>query len=141
MDEPGKDTIIEFIKNMIMSGLAGSNDEKKQGMPSVVGVKFIVAGGDGTPTISDVSDIISKQQKRSLPLELFESDTVYTLQTQLPGSCSDFSVTYTDGKLKLVTGKNGMYSAEIPLQSEIDPAKIESHARNGVLEIVCVKRG
>ena len=140
MDEPGKDTIIEFIKNMIMSGLSGSNDEKKQGMPSVVGVKFIVSGGDGTPSISDITDLIPKQ-KRALPLELFESDSAYTLQTELPGSCSEFSVTYAEGKLKLRTGKNGVYAAEIPLESEVDPEKIESHARNGVLEIICPKRG
>ena len=143
MDEPGKE-IIDLIKSLILENIADAAgaDKSAPSVPPVIGVKFIVAGGNGVPSVFGGSlPGIAKPQKRLLPLELFESDDTYSIQTELPGSCTEFSVEYTDGKLKLTTGKSKEYTAEIPLEHEIDPAKTGSVVRNGVLEIVCVKRG
>ena len=141
MDDPGKD-IIDLIRHLIAGGAADPSDGKTSGSPSVIGVKFVVAGGGKEPHIfgADFPGLSAKPNRRLLPLELFESDETYTLQTELPGSCTEYTVEYADGKLKLTTGKEKEYTAEIPLEHEIDPAKTESVVRHGVLEIVCVKR-
>ncbi|MDO5847609.1 MAG: Hsp20/alpha crystallin family protein [Methanocorpusculum sp.] len=134
---------MDLIRHLISGGAADPSDGKTSGSPSVIGVKFVVAGGGGAPHVfgADFPGVPAKPDRRLLPLELFESDETYTLQTELPGSCTDYSVEYADGKLKLITGKEKEYSAEIPLESEIDPEKTVSTVRHGVLEIVCVKRG
>jgi len=137
MDDSGKE-FIDLIKHLIMDQLTGSNDEiKKGGVPSVIGVKFVVSGG--TPSGVGVLGEMPKLPKRQLPLELFEDETTYTLQTELPGSCSEFTIEFSDGKLHLKTGHENEYSAEIPL-SPIITEKTESHLRNGVLEIICYKQ-
>lgn len=140
MDESGKKDILDLIKNLIMSNIPGASEDKKQGgMPSVIGVKFVVAGGNSSnPDFSSLSDL-PKLKKRQLPLELFEDETSYSIQTELPGSCSEFTLEYSDGKLHLKTGHDGEYSAEIPL-SPIVTEKTESHLNNGVLEIICYKQ-
>ena len=134
MDDSGKE-FIDLIKHLIMNQLTGPNDDKKNaGSPSVIGVKFVMGGGapSGLGPLGEIP-------KRQLPLELFEDDTTYILQTELPGSCSEFTIDFSDGKLHLRTGHDNEYSAEIPL-SPIITEKTESHLRNGVLEIVCYKQ-
>ncbi len=139
MDDSGKE-IIDLIKSLIMEHLSGSNDDKKKGgIPPVIGVKFFVAGG--APSFSGTGSVkLPTLSKRQLPLELFEDETTYMLQTELPGSCTEFTLEFSDGKLHLKTGgHSNEYSAEIPL-SPIITEKIESHLKNGVLEIICYKQ-
>ncbi|HJJ36854.1 MAG TPA: Hsp20/alpha crystallin family protein [Methanocorpusculum sp.] len=137
MDDSGKE-FIDLLKHLILDQLTGPNDEKKKaGSPSVIGVKFVMGGG--SPSGLGSFGEMPKLPKRQLPLELFEDDTTYILQTELPGSCTEFTIEFSDGKLHLKTGHENEYSAEIPL-SPIVPEKTESHLRNGVLEIVCYKQ-
>lgn len=125
VDDSYKD-LMDIIQKILGNNLPGKDGGQ---MPPIVGVKFVVGG---TPPASPAPT-------RMIPVEVFECETSYTIQTELPGSCpNDFALSYQNGKLKLQAGENREYRAELPLSS-IDPSSIKTRLKNGVLEIFCGK--
>lgn len=124
-DDSYKD-LMDIIQKILGNHLPGKDGGP---IPPIVGVKFVVGGGpQAAPAPS-----------RVIPLEVFESEAAYTIQTELPGSCpNDFTLSYQNGKLQLLAGENRQYRAEVPLAG-IDPSTIKTRVKNGVLEIFCGK--
>ena len=121
-DDSYKD-LMDIIHKILGNQLPG-----KDGVPPIVGVKFVVGGQP-----------ISAAPSRMIPVEVFESETSFTIQTELPGEWpNDFTLSYIDGKLKLQAGENREYCSELPLAG-IDPSAIKTRLKNGVLEIFCGK--
>ncbi len=113
----------------IIQKILGNNLPGKNGIPPIVGVKFVV-GGNQQP---------QQTPQRMIPVEVFECEISYTIQTELPGECpDDFALTYQNGTLQLLAGENREYRAELPLAS-VDPSTIRTRLKNGVLEIFCGK--
>ena len=123
--------LLDLIQKLIHGNIGPSDNA---GMPSIVGVKFVV-GGNGVP-----KKMPTAGKPKTLTLEVLNENTHYTIQTELPGDCSDkYSLEYPEGKLRLIAGNNHEYSAEVPL-SNIDPTKTKEHLKNGVLEVICYKK-
>ena len=121
-DDSYKD-LMDIIHKIIGTQLPG-----KDGVPPIVGVKLVVGGQQN-----------SVPPSRMIPVEVFESETLFTIQTELPGDCpNDFALSYIDGKLKLQAGENHEYCAELSLAG-IDSSSIKTRLKNGVLEIFCGK--
>ncbi len=126
MGNPTDDSYKDLMD--IIHKILGNHAPGKDGMPPIVGVKFVVGGQQNQPAPA-----------RMIPVEVFESDTAFTIQTELPGECpNDFTLSYADGKLKLLAGENREYRTELPLAG-IDPTAIKTRVKNGVLEITCGK--
>ena len=127
MGNPNDDSYKDLMD--IIHKILGNQLPGKDGVPPIVGVKFVVGGGAQNVQASP----------RMIPVEVFECETSYTIQTELPGECpNDFTLSYTNGKLQLLAGENREYRAELPL-SGIDPSSIKTRLKNGVLEIFCGK--
>lgn len=127
MGNPNDDSYKDLMD--IIHKILGNHLPGKDGVPPIVGVKFVVGGGpQNAPAPS-----------RMIPVEVFESETSFTIQTELPGECpNDFALSYTNGKLQLLAGENREYRAELPLAG-IEPSSIKTRLKNGVLEIFCGK--
>jgi len=116
---------MDIIHKILGNHLPGKDGGE---IPPIVGVKFVVGGQQN-----------SAPPTRMIPIEVFENETSFTIQTELPGECpNDFALSYANGKLQLLAGENREYRAELPL-SGIDPAAITTRLKNGVLEIFCGK--
>lgn len=124
-DDSYKD-LMDIIHKILGGHLPGKDGGP---IPPIVGVKFVVGGGpQNVPAPS-----------RMIPVEVFENETSFTIQTELPGECpNDFSLSYTGGRLQLLAGEHHEYRAELPL-SGIDSSSIRTRLKNGVLEIFCRK--
>lgn len=128
-DDAYKD-LLDIIHQIITAHVTGDEEGK---LPPVVGVKFVLNGG--TIHLAPVNP-----QPRTIPIEVFEDDETFSIQTALPPECpDDFFIAYQDGKLQLNAGTNREYTAMIPIPG-VDPTLTETHLKNGVLEIVCFKK-
>lgn len=127
-EDPFKD-IMEFIQSM----LSGNTAPEKKG-PQVFGVK-VVLGAGGKPQV-----IPSTPRPKTIPVETFDMGDSVILQTALPPESSDdFSLSYENGILCLVSGENHEYKAACPLPG-LDMNTLKTSLKNGVLEIVCAKK-
>lgn len=127
MGNPNDDSYKDLMD--IIHKILGNQIPGKDGVPPIVGVKFVVGGGPQN----------AASPSRLIPVEVFECETSFTIQTELPGECpNDFTLSYTNGKLQLLAGENREYRAELPLAG-IDPSSIKTRLKNGVLEIFCGK--
>lgn len=142
-DDSYKD-LFNIIQNILGNHLKGKN-----GMPPIVGIKLVVDnpnnnGDDGKNGgfcgFADPNDPRAPRANvRMTPVEVFESDVSYTIQTELPGECPDnFEIRFEDGKLRLLTGEHKEYSAVLPLKN-VNQASIQTRLKNSVLEIYCEK--
>ena len=127
MGNPNDDSYKDLMD--IIHKILGNQLPGKDGVPPIVGVKFVVGGGPQNAV----------SPSRMIPVEVFECEASFTIQTELPGECpNDFTLSYTNGKLQLLAGENREYRAELPLAG-IDPSSIKTRLKNGVLEIFCGK--
>ncbi|HJJ48366.1 MAG TPA: Hsp20/alpha crystallin family protein [Methanocorpusculum sp.] len=127
-EDPFKD-IVEFIQSM----LSGNGAPEKKG-PQVFGVKVIMGAGGKPQVISE------KPRSKTIPVETFDMGDSIILQTALPPESSDdFSLSYENGILCLVSGENHEYKASCPLPG-LDMSSLKTSLKNGVLEIICAKK-
>jgi len=128
------DDIPKELLDLIQKLLRGGNSPNDlAGMPSIVGVKFVV-GGTGIP------DKFTRDSKKTIVLEVMEEMDHYVIQTELPGECpDDFNIEYPEGKVRLLAGMKRDYVAEVALEN-INPDLTRTHLKNRVLEITCFKR-
>jgi len=129
------DDIPKELLDLIRKLLRGGNSPNDLvGTPSIVGVKFVVGGGNGIP------EKFSREIKKNILLEVMEEGNHYVIQTELPGECpDDFNIEYPEGKVRLLAGTKREYVAEVALDN-INPDLTKTHLKNRVLEITCFKR-
>lgn len=117
--------------DLITQMLAGNHAPDKK-VPPVIGVKVLMTGGK--------PHIISDTRTKTIPIEAFDMGESIILQTALPPESSDdFSLSYENGTLQLLSGENQEYKAAIPLP-DLDMNTLKTTLKNGVLEIVCAKK-
>ena len=127
-EDPFRD-IMDFIQNM----LSGGKNPADKKVPPLIGVKVVMTGGK--PQI-----ITDTPRPKKIPVEVFDMNNSVIIQTALPPESSDdFSLSYEEGTLVLISGENHEYHASIPLPN-LDMNTLKTRLKNGVLEINCAKK-